>query len=405
MLFAAVGTAVLGLFGAASITLTLETQKSQILVGEPVKLISTWSSQSQQHVPLDAAWLWIDDGTGYQRHRESSIGVENGISVGLISPGEPLKLTHLVAVSGQLASNGRRDFRFAWPTPGTYRVKLQFRDVESNAVVLSVSAPQGSNAELLTQQLQLRPEFLTEWATLEDVDIAALGTILDRYRGSPYLYRPQLLYWKRKIKEATWAFGASGGPSRGESALDADLGRVLADIEAADWTGSAFDEDRLLLIAETRKAWGRGPAAVETYREIVEKYPDSPVGQYAREALALSGDRTPPRVTVLATPVSLWPPNHKLVPIKVTVQASDDTDPHPTVKLVSITCDDACDPALDIVGANYGTNDGQFEVRSERKGMSSSGRTYTITYSAEDASGNKSTATTTVTVPHDQGKN
>ncbi len=146
MLFAAVGTAVLGMFGAASITLTLETQKRQILVGEPAKLISTWSSQSQQHVPLDAAWLWIDDGTGYQRHQESSIGVENGISVGLISPGEPLKLTHLIAVSGQVASNGRRDFRFAWPTPGTYRVKLQFRDVESNAVVLGVSAPQGSNA-------------------------------------------------------------------------------------------------------------------------------------------------------------------------------------------------------------------------------------------------------------------
>ena len=201
MLFSAVGPAVLGMFGAASIALTLQTQKSQILVGEPVKLVSTWSSQSQQYVSLDAAWPWIDDGTGYQRHQESSLGVENGITVGLISPDEPLKLTHLIAVSGQLASNGtnpRRDFRLAWPKPGTYRVKLQYRDVESNAVVLSVGAPQGSNGELFTQQLQPRPEFLTEWATLEDADIAALGTILDRYRGSPYLYRPQLLYWKRK---------------------------------------------------------------------------------------------------------------------------------------------------------------------------------------------------------------
>jgi len=131
--------------------------------------------------------------------------------------------------------------------------------------------------------------------------------------------------------------------------LDADVGRVLADIEATDWTGNAFDEDRLLLIAETKKQSGG-------------------------------------------------------VPITVTVQASDDTDAHPSVKLVSITCDDACDPALDIVGADYGTDDRQFEVRSERKGTSSSGRTYTMTYSAEDASGNKSTVTTTVTVPHDQGK-
>src|SRR6266496_2816513 len=65
---------------------------------------------------------------------------------------------------------------------------------------------------------------------------------------------------------------------------------------------------------------------------------------------------------------------------------------------------DACDPALDMEGADYGTDDRQFEVRSERKGTSSSGRTYTIKYSAEDASGNKGTATTTVTVRHDQGK-
>jgi hypothetical protein len=403
MLFAAVGTAVLAMFAAASVTLTLETQKSQILVGEPVKLVSTWSSQSQQHVTLDAAWLWIDDGMGYQRHQESSIGVENGISVGLISPDQPLKLTHLIAVSGQLAPSGTRDFRLAWPRPGTYRVKLQYRDVESNAVVLSVSAPQGSNAELLAQQLQPRPEFLTEWATLEDVDIAALGTILDRYRGSPYLYRPQLLYWKRKIKEATWAFGATGGPSRGESALVADVGRVLADIETTDWRGSAFDEDRLLLMAETRKAWGGGQAAVATYREIVEKYPDSPVGSYARDMLVLSGDRTPPVLAVAASPGSLWPPNHKLTPIAVNVQVSEDHDSSPAVKLVSITCDDACDPALDIVGATYGTDDRQFDLRSERKGTSTAGRTYTITYSAEDAGGNKTTATTTVTVPHDQG--
>jgi hypothetical protein len=42
-------------------------------------------------------------------------------------------------------------------------------------------------------------------------------------------------------------------------------------------------------------------------------------------------------------------------------------------------------------------------LRSERKG-SGAGRTHTITYEASDAAGNKATATTTVVVPHDQGK-
>ncbi len=86
----------------------------------------------------------------------------------------------------------------------------------------------------------------------------------------------------------------------------------------------------------------------------------------------------------------------------MTVQASDDTDLHPAVRLVSITCDDACDSTLDITGAEYGTDDRQFAVRSERKGTSVTGRTYTITYSATDASGNKTMATTKVSVPHDQ---
>jgi hypothetical protein len=114
-------------------------------------------------------------------------------------------------------------------------------------------------------------------------------------------------------------------------------------------------------------------------------------------------DSTPPTLRVGAAPSSLWPPNHKLVPVSVSLTVSDDTDPHPTVKLVSITCDDDCNPAQDVAGATFNTDDRGFEVRSERTGTGS-GRTYTITYSAEDASGNRATATTTVTVPHDQAQ-
>jgi hypothetical protein len=43
-------------------------------------------------------------------------------------------------------------------------------------------------------------------------------------------------------------------------------------------------------------------------------------------------------------------------------------------------------------------------LAAKRDGANEAGRIYTITYSALDASGNKSTATATVTVPHDQGK-
>ena len=133
-------------------------------------------------------------------------------------------------------------------------------------------------------------------------------------------------------------------------------------------------------------------------------WPSSRDGGRPQEARLRLADTTPSTLEVSASPAPLWPPNHKLVPITVAVQVSDDHDPNSIVQLVSITCDDACDPALDVVGAEFGTNDRQFQLRSERKGTSSGGRTYTITYSADDDAGNKTRVATTVTVTHDQGK-
>jgi hypothetical protein len=121
------------------------------------------------------------------------------------------------------------------------------------------------------------------------------------------------------------------------------------------------------------------------------------------EKLLRATDTTPPELNVEASPATLWPPNHKLVRVLTTVSVSDDEDPSPVVKLESITCDDGCVPAQDIAGAELGTDDREFQLRAERKG-SGSGRTYSITYSATDASGNRTLAGATVAVPHDQGK-
>lgn len=108
-----------------------------------------------------------------------------------------------------------------------------------------------------------------------------------------------------------------------------------------------------------------------------------------------------PKVSIFASPSSLWPPNHKLNTIDVSMNVSGTADPHPIVNLVSITCDDSCDPATDIVGAVFGTDSREFLLRAERTG-NGNGRTYTITYSVTDCAGNKTTAATTVVVPHDQ---
>jgi len=114
-------------------------------------------------------------------------------------------------------------------------------------------------------------------------------------------------------------------------------------------------------------------------------------------------DQTPPTLSVSLSPATLWPPNNKLVPITATIAVTDDYDPEPEIKLESITASESLADG-DIQDAQIGTDDRSFSLAAKRAGTSLAGRIYTVTYSATDASGNKATASATVTVPHDQGK-
>ena len=119
-------------------------------------------------------------------------------------------------------------------------------------------------------------------------------------------------------------------------------------------------------------------------------------------------DTTPPDISVTVSPDTLWPPNHKMVDIVATVAVSDICDAAPTVVLTSVTSDEPDDAkgggdgktVDDIQGTDIGAEDYEFQLRAERAGKGD-GRTYTITYTATDASGNSANASATVVVPHD----
>ncbi|MEI6500696.1 MAG: hypothetical protein WCP21_06670 [Armatimonadota bacterium] len=82
----------------------------------------------------------------------------------------------------------------------------------------------------------------------------------------------------------------------------------------------------------------------------------------------------------------------------VTVSATDLCDAAPTAKIVGVTCNEAIAASdVQITGALT------LSLRADRNG-NGSGRVCTIKMSCTDASGNQSTATVAVTVPHDQGK-
>ena len=117
----------------------------------------------------------------------------------------------------------------------------------------------------------------------------------------------------------------------------------------------------------------------------------------------VKGDTTPPTLSVSLSPATLWPPNDKLVSITAAITVKDDYDPEPEIKLESITASEMLATG-DIQDAQPGTDDRQFSLAAKRAGTNLAGRVYTVTYSATDASGNKATASATVTVPHDQGR-
>ena len=118
-------------------------------------------------------------------------------------------------------------------------------------------------------------------------------------------------------------------------------------------------------------------------------------------------DQTPPEITVTATPDILWPPNHEMIEINLTVEVSDNCDEYPNIVLTSVISNEPDNgkhdgnTINDIQNADVGTEDYNILLRAERSGKGD-GRIYTITYTVIDASGNDSMASATVTAPHNK---
>jgi hypothetical protein len=120
------------------------------------------------------------------------------------------------------------------------------------------------------------------------------------------------------------------------------------------------------------------------------------------------GDTTPPTVAGAPDPAFLWPPNHKMREVDVDLVVMDLCDPDPTVLLTSVVSNEPDNgngdgnTIYDIQDAEVGTDDRSFLLRAERMG-GGSGRIYTATYNATDASGNYTDGVVEILVPHDMG--
>jgi len=119
-------------------------------------------------------------------------------------------------------------------------------------------------------------------------------------------------------------------------------------------------------------------------------------------------DTTPPVITVAASPKMLWPPNKKLIPVIVTGTITDSesggTGVNPSTATFSVTDEyGQVQPSGNLTLNPDGSYNFMIQLLASREGGDRDGRQYKITVSVQDNAGNKASAVTVVTVPHDQG--
>jgi hypothetical protein len=413
---------------AGQIDITATAINPSLLVGEPLVLSVRVRADVPVVVPTDLMSrglpfrVLIDRGSGYVPYVEYVLSpAPEHEGAGRV----PAGITRELVLGYDAAA---REWTF--PVPGTYRLVAEYEPaagspVRSNVATVTVALPTGSEKDVHDRLRQIGPQLVVphEIGPLEPW----IQPLVNEHPQSAYLQGRRL----RDLESAMADIGNGYEPGQIPQAGTPDYPPPGPDVRpeivqaraqdllplAVELGGIAgpFQADALLKLGGLYYMAGQPERGREVFERIVREFPDREAARKARGALE---DRTSPTLKVAASPATLWPPSQKLEPITVAVMATDDVDPNPSVKLISIVCEDsATQPAAqkghgqlasqrcdddDIADAGYGGDDREFRLRAQRVG-SGPGRVYTITYGASDAAGNKATATTTVTVAHDQG--
>ena len=116
-------------------------------------------------------------------------------------------------------------------------------------------------------------------------------------------------------------------------------------------------------------------------------------------------DLTPPAVSVSASPSSIWPPNGKMVPVKVSGTITDNlSGVNPSTAAFAVVDEyGSVHPSGTVTLGPGGSYSLTVSLQASRNGNDKDGRQYMIRVSAKDFAGNRGSAATTASVPYAQG--
>jgi probable HAF family extracellular repeat protein len=150
-------------------------------------------------------------------------------------------------------------------------------------------------------------------------------------------------------------------------------------------------------IPGTRNTLARG---INTAGEVVGSFSDG-TRDHGFLAIPVPMDKTPPVITVSASPATLSPPNGKLVPVTVSGTITDGANGSGVQASMYQVTDEygQIQPSSNLMLDEGGSYAFTVDLQASRNGNDRDGRHYTIVVSATDQAGNPGAASATVTVP------
>lgn len=180
---------------------------------------------------------------------------------------------------------------------------------------------------------------------------------------------------------------------------------VLTDPDTGAVVGELDDTATLApgaSVSATRPFSTVGLATNKTYLAVLLARPAGATAEQTLDSARLTVVNAPPVCAgAIATPARIWPPNHKLVAVKIGGVTDPDGDPV-TVTVTGILQDERTDElgSGDTCPDASGVGTARASVRAERSGRQD-GRVYHVFFQAADGRGGRCDGEVTMCVPHD----